>query len=230
MAPDTVSRRAQKNPYLGITGSSLHLGDDPNSGALRRDSAPHKVSTLPTQPAREHDFPAARLLEFYGTLVVTLCPGVPRSPSCTGVVQGWPDAGFLLGHGRSGVPSLLPYREQAGGNTTESWRAEATQHARELLWFHRSAQKVVLAETATGKKGSIAFSLHQATVNATRRQGAGALCLCGEGRRGEEMDRLQEPPTTSTWSCANTFAALTLGSPSICSAGPRSSTSNSAEN
>lgn len=65
----------------------------------------------------------------------------------------------------------------------------------------------------TGKQG-ITLSLHQANVNATRQEGAEDLSLCGEGKKGEETELLQEPPTTSNWSCA----ALTLGSPSICSA------------
>lgn len=53
-------------------------------------------------------------------------------------------------------------------------------------------------------------------INAT--PGAADLSLGGEGRKRGEVETLQEPPTTSNWSCTNTSVATTPGSLRICSA------------
>lgn len=215
--------------------SLLHLRDGPTFGAF--SGTPREVSTLQTR----YWWLPCSLPVCYWNLAVTFCPGVPRSPSRPEGRRGGEgaelDAGFLLGHVSSQVPRLLHHSEASPhtgrrgtpprAGTVPHCPVSLRPHSRregvlELLWSHGAPQGPVLAERETQKKG-ITFSLHQANVNATGQEGAGDLSLRGEGRKGEEMELLQEPPTPSNWSCANTFAALTLGSLSICSSGHRGS-------
>lgn len=146
--------------------------------------------------------------EFCWNLVVPFCPGVPRSPSCTGAggVVGL-DARFLLGPVSSQVPRLFHYRAVSPhpgrkgtpprARTMPHWPSSLRPHSRqeggsEMLWFPSGPHKLVL-----GKPGSKASPFRCTKPMLTpldRKEQETCLCAEKEGKERKRNSSRSHPP------------------------------------
>lgn len=134
---------------------------------------------------------------------------------------------FILGHASSQVSSLLQYREVSPHTSRTGTPPRASLPCKPEATPAGTKESIgdaLVSEFPSGaglsrqRDGEERHHLFTAPsdINATRQEGAEDLSLCGEGRKRGNVN--VPGATHHIWACTSTFAAITLGRRSNCSA------------